>query len=468
MGLRLRLRARRHEALIALRRVFQQIRFVPSTLLWRTFMLIAALMLASVLAWFRVYAFYEREPRAQQGAQTVVSIVNLTRAALVSADPAARRELLFELSDQEGIRVYPTDPKDVLTPLTDRPVLNLLVDKVRAQLGEATRFANAVDNDEGFWVSFRIDGDEYWIALPRERIERKFPLEWVGWGLAALALALAGSYLIVFRVTHPLKALTSAARTVSRAQTPDELDESGPTELATVARAFNRMSRSLAQQQADRALILAGISHDLRTPLARLRLGIELSGADPPTRQGMEADIDEMDKIIGQFLEFARQDDPSQGGESADRIDLKRLVGEVAEPYLKRGADLKADLAELPPVPGRPLALRRLLANLVDNALRHAGETRPIEIGLRQTGEHAVLSVSDRGPGIPPAQVERMKRPFTRLDSARGNAKGSGLGLAIVDRIARNHGGELKLVARDGGGLTAEVLLPIGQIGGIR
>lgn len=431
-------------------------------------MLIAALMLASVLAWFRVYAYYEREPRAQQGAQTVVSIVNLTRAALVNADPLARRELLFELSDREGIRVYPTEPKDILKPLTDRPVLNLLADKVRAQLGEETRFANSVDGDEGFWVSFRIDGDEYWIVLPRERIERKFPLEWVGWGLAALALALAGSYLIVFRVTHPLKALTSAARAVGRAQTPEVLDESGPTELATVARAFNRMSRSLAQQEADRALILAGISHDLRTPLARLRLGIELSGADPLTRQGMEADIDEIDKIIGQFLEFARQDDPAQGSESANPIDLKRLVSEVAELYLKRGADLKTDLADLPSVPGRPLALRRLLANLIDNALRHAGETGPIEIGLRQDGEHAVLSVSDRGPGIPPDQVERMKRPFTRLDSARGDAKGSGLGLAIVDRIARSHGGELKLVPREGGGLTAQIVLPVGQSGELR
>ena len=446
-----------------MRRVFQKIRFAPSTLLWRTFMLIAALMLVSVLAWFRVYAFYEREPRAQQGAQTVVSVVNLTRAALVSANPAARRELLLELSDREGIRVYPTDDKDVLTPLSDRPVLHRLADKVRAQLGEETRFADSVNGDEGFWVSFSIDDDEYWIVLPRERIERTFPLEWVGWGVAGLALALAGAYLIVFRVTRPLKALTAAARAVSRAETHEPLDESGPTELATVARAFNRMSRSLAQQEADRALILAGISHDLRTPLARLRLGIEMSGADQLTREGMESDIDEMDKIIGQFLEFARQDDPSRGGESASQIDLEGLIHEVVEPYLRRGVALTTDLARVPPLPGRALALRRLLANLIDNALRYAGETKPIEITLRHDDQHALLSVSDRGPGIPAAQVERMKRPFTRLNAARSDAKGSGLGLAIVDRIARSHGGELKLLARDGGGLTAQIAMPVGQ-----
>ena len=418
-------------------------------------------MLVSVLAWFRIYSAYEREPRALQGAQTVVSIVNLTRAALVSAVPGARRELLLELSDREGIRVYPTESDDALTPLPDRPVLQLLAARVRAQLGEDTRFASAVDGEPGFWVSFHIEDDDYWLVLPSERFERAFPLEWIGWGLAALALSLAGAYLIVFRVTHPLEALTAAARAVGRAETPEPLDESGPTELATVARAFNRMSRNLAQQDADRALILAGISHDLRTPLARLRLGIEMSGADDPTREGMESDIEEMDRIIGQFLEFARHDDPSRSPESAQAIDLAALVAAVGEPYLKRGMPLTIRLSDTPQIAGREQALRRVLANLIDNALRYAGEDKPIEVTLELSGDQACLAVLDRGPGIPPDQVERMKRPFTRLEAARSDAKGSGLGLAIVDRIVRGHGGELRLLPREGGGLAAQILLPL-------
>lgn len=440
-----------------MRSVLRKLRFAPSTLLWRTFMLIAALMLVSVLAWFRVYAFYEREPRAQQGAQTVVSVVNLTRAALVSADPAARRELLLELSDREGIRVYPVDDKDVLTPLSDRPVLHLLAEKVRAQLGAETRFANSVDGDEGFWVSFRIDEDDYWIVLPRERVERKFPLEWVGWGLAALALALAGAYLIVFRVTHPLKALTAAARAVGRGQTPEPLDESGPTELATVATAFNRMSRSLAQQEADRALILAGISHDLRTPLARLRLGIEISGADEATRDGMAADIEDMDKIIGQFLDFARE----TSGESPELTDLSALVAEVAEQYARRGTAIETSFEPLPALALRRKAIRRVLANLIENALRYAGKETPVALHTRRDGGSVVFEVLDRGPGIPAEQAERLKRPFTRLEGARTDAKGAGLGLAIVDRIARSHGGELRLLPREGGGLAAQVRIQI-------
>lgn len=446
-----------------MRPLFERIRYASSTLLWRTFLLIAALMLVSVLAWFRIYTYYEREPRAQQGAQTVISIINLTRAALVNADPAARRELLLELSDREGIRVYPTNPRDALTPLPDRPVLHLLAERVRAQAGQ-TRFASAVDGEEGFWVSFRIDDDDYWLVLPSERFERKFPLEWIGWGIAALALSLAGAYLIVLRITRPLKALTAAARTVGRAEMPEPLDESGPTELATVTRAFNRMSRSLAQQEADRALILAGISHDLRTPLARLRLGIEMSGADDATRADMETDIEEMDRIIGQFLEFARHDDSERGGESIAPVDLAGLVREVAEPYERRGVALELRLAPLPPVPGRSLALRRVLANLIDNALRYAGSDGPIEITLGSANGHAELTVLDRGPGIPPDQVERMKRPFTRMQGARSDARGSGLGLAIVDRIVRGHGGELRLLPRDGGGLAACILLPFAQV----
>lgn len=446
-----------------MRRSLQRLRLASSTLLWRTFLLIAALMLVSVLAWFRIYSSYEREPRALQGAQTVVSIINLTRAALVNAMPAARRELLLELSDREGIRVYPTEADDVLAPLPDRPVLQLLAARVRAQLGEDTRFASAVDDETGFWVSFHIEDDDYWLVLPSERFERAFPLEWIGWGLAALALSLAGAYLIVFRVTHPLEALTAAARAVGRAETPAPLDESGPTELATVARAFNRMSHNLAQQDADRALILAGISHDLRTPLARLRLGIEMAGADELTREGMESDIEEMDRIIGQFLEFARHDDPSRNPESAQDIDLAALVTAVAEPYLRRGMPLSIRLSDTPRIAGREQALRRVLANLIDNALRYAGEEKPIELSLEVVGDQARLAVLDRGPGIPPDQVERMKRPFTRIEAARSDAKGSGLGLAIVDRIVRGHGGELRLLPRDGGGLAAQILLPLRQ-----
>lgn len=433
-------------------------RFFPRTLLWRTFLLIAALILASVVAYFQIFRIYDREPRARQIAQMVASVVNLTRAALVTAQPDLRRELLIELAEREGIRVYPAEPDDQVTaPPPDQRLIQLVTEEIRRQLGPDTRVAFERDGLPAFWVSFRIDEDEYWVMLPRERIERKFALHWLGWAAAALALALAGAYLIVFRIKRPLAALTGAAADIGHGKIPPPLAESGPAEIETVSRAFNQMTRDLARLEDDRALILAGVSHDLRTPLARLRLGLEMAGADPQLKGGMAADIDEMDRIIGQFLDFAR----TAGGEPVASIDLARLAREVASRYRETGHSLTEDIRPVPELPARKLALRRLISNLLDNAFRY-GE-RDIALHVAPGNDGATIEVLDRGPGIPADEVERLKQPFTRLETARGGKGGSGLGLAIVDRIARLHAGTFDLLPREGGGLIARVVLPVRQ-----
>ncbi|MDP2132165.1 MAG: HAMP domain-containing protein, partial [Sulfuritalea sp.] len=236
-------------------------KLLPRSLLWRTFLFVALLMLLSVVAWFAIFRSYEREPRARQLAQTLVSVANLTRAALVSARPDARRELLRDLSDHEGIHIYPAEAADRIAPLPNRAFLLRVEELVREQLGPHTRLTLEREGERALFVNFRIDDSEdgnYWLALPSERIERVFPLGWLGWGVAALLLSLFGAWLIVYRITRPLKALQQAARQVGAGETPARLDESGPTELATVAHAFNQMSADLAQIDQDRALILAG------------------------------------------------------------------------------------------------------------------------------------------------------------------------------------------------------------------
>ncbi len=441
-------------------------KLLPRSLLWRTFLLVALLMLLSVAAWFFIFTTYEREPRARQLAQTLVSVANLTRAALVSARPEARRELLRDLSDREGIHIYPADAADRVEPLPNRPFLRRVEELVREQLGPATRLTLEREGERALFVNFRIDDSDegdYWLALPRERIERVFPLGWLGWGVAALLLSLLGAWFIVFRITRPLKALQQAARKVGAGETADRLDESGPTELATVARAFNQMSADLAQLDQDRALILAGISHDLRTPLTRLRMGIEMGG-DEGLREGMTADIEEMDKTIGQFLDFAR----SESGEALQDVDVTALLTELAAQYQRRGFNVAVPPAPARCVPTgtfaiaipvRPQALRRAVSNLIDNSLRYAGSESPVELALSAAAGEFSIEVRDSGPGIPPEDVDRMKRPFARLEAARTNAAGAGLGLAIVDRIARSHNGRLELLPREGGGLVARIVL---------
>jgi two-component system, OmpR family, osmolarity sensor histidine kinase EnvZ len=433
-------------------------RLAPRSLLWRTFLLIAVLMLLSVLAWFYIFTSYEREPRARQLGQMIVSIVNLTRASLITARPEARIQLLRELSDREGIHIYPAEADDQIAPLPERPFLKRVEMLVREQLGDTTRLALERDGEQALFVSFSIEDDAYWVALPRERLERHFPLQWLGWGAAAVLLSLAGAWLIMFRVTRPLKALERAAAEIGQGRHPAPVAERGPREIATLARNFNQMNADLARLDDDRALILAGISHDLRTPLTRLRMAIEMSAADTATQRDMVADVEEMDRSIGQFLDFARTD----AGEPLAATDLAVLLDELAGQYRRRGADVAVDASGMATatVPVRPKAIRRAIANLVDNALRHAGADRPVELRLSGNADVVVIDVRDRGPGIAAADAERLKLPFTRLEVARTDAIGTGLGLAIVDRVARGHGGTLDLLPREGGGLIARITLP--------
>jgi two-component system, OmpR family, osmolarity sensor histidine kinase EnvZ len=426
---------------------------LPRTLLWRSFLLISLLMVISATAWFQILRSSEREPRARQLAQMVVSVVNLTRAALVTAKADKRRELLAELSEREGIRVYPADPGDRIARSPDGSFVRMLHAEVRQKLGEETRFASGVGEQRGFFISFRIDDDEYWVMLPRERIERPFPWQWLGWTALALLLSLVGAWLIVSRINRPLKALATAAADIGKGKTPAPLPESGPVEIQTLAQSFNQMSQDLAHLDADRALILAGVSHDLRTPLSRLRLSTEMSASDDKLE--MIADIAEMDSIIGQFLDFAR----TQSDEQLVPTDLSDLAREAVERELRLGHAVTADIAPVPEQPLRRMGVKRMIANLLDNALAYGGND--VCVATRSEGGKLILEVLDRGPGIPPGEAERLKQPFTRLEQARSDKGGSGLGLAIVDRIVRHHGGSFDLIAREGGGLIARVSLPL-------
>jgi two-component system, OmpR family, osmolarity sensor histidine kinase EnvZ len=429
---------------------------LPRSLLWRTFLLITLLMLVSLIAWIAIIDLSEREPRARAIAQQVASIVNLTRAALITAAPAKRLELLRDLSQREGIRVYPYEREEAVIDLPDSAMLRLITAAVRQELGADTQLKLEQEGLSGLLVSFRIDDEQYWIALPRERIESQMPWQWIGWSAAAAFLALIGAWFIVSRINRPLRALTDAAAQLATGTRPQPLAEAGATELRTLAGAFNRMTISLERAESERALLLAGVSHDLRTPLARLRLAAEmLSDHDTAMTEGMVQDIEDMDAIIDQFLDFARD----AAGEAVEpAADLNTIVDAVVARYARRSKPVSARLQALPPAPLRPMAMQRLVINLVDNALRYAGT--PVEIETRAEGDNIVLAVLDRGPGIPPEQTQRMLQPFTRMEASRSGATGSGLGLAIVQRIAAVHSGRVDLLQRPGGGFEARITLP--------
>jgi two-component system osmolarity sensor histidine kinase EnvZ len=429
----------------------------PRSLLWRSVLLIAALLVVANLAWVQIFRVAERIPRAQRTAQQIASVVNITRWALITADAGKRYELLAELSQSEGIQVYVANSGERLAPLPDRPYIRELAAELRRQLGPDTRITLTRDGVPGVWVSFRIDEEELWVFMPRSRIERNEPLRWAGWAAMVLVLALGGAYLIVSLINRPLRELTRAAAQMGRGATPQPVTEKGPSEISALARAFNQMADDLKRLDDERALLLAGVSHDLRTPLSRIRLSLEMMDdrGDAQLRAGIVQDIEDIDGAIGQFLDFARLRDAEA---PAARSDLNALVDGVVARYVRAGKAVRFQPGAIAPLPLRHRAAGRLVANLIDNALRHGG-SGDIEVITGQAGTRVFLEVLDRGPGIPAEDAERMLQPFTRLDSARGGS-GTGLGLAIVARIAQMHGGTVELLPREGGGLRARVELP--------
>ncbi len=431
-----------------------------SGLFWRTFFLLAFLIAASMAAWVASFRVVERTPRSEQIAAQVVSIVTITRAALMHSAPLLRRELLFELATTQGIRVYPREAEDLLTPLPDSDLIRLVQDNVRTRLATDTQYAGAVNGIRGFWVSFSIEDDAYWLMLDRERIERTSGIQWVGWAGVTLLLSLIGAAFISRLINQPLSRLSLAARVVARGKVPTPLPDTGPAEIREANQSFNQMVHDLQQVESDRAVILAGISHDLRTPIARMLLEVEMAGLADDARRGMQSDLAQMEAIIAQFLDYAR---PAGAGTHTD-IDLSALLRKVAlEAERSPGIRVTMQIADGLIIHGNPTEIERVMSNLVENARRYGkildGDATLLSISASSADGQVMIEVADRGPGLPEKQIPHLLRPFTRMDAARSEANGAGLGLAIIDRIVQRHHGRLEIKNREGGGLAVRVWL---------
>ncbi len=442
--------------------VYNRLAWLRSGLFWRTFFLLAFLIAASMAAWVTSIRIVERIPRANQIAAQVVSVVTITRAALTHSAPDLRRELLFDLASNEGIRIYPLEQDDRVEPSRDTVLMPVIQSSVREQLGEDTKFASAVNDVAGFWVSFKIDDDEYWLMLDRERIERTSGIQLLGWGTATLLLSLLGAVFISRLINQPLALLTAAARSIAKGRHPEPLPERGPTEIREANRSFNQMVSDLNRIETDRAIILAGISHDLRTPISRMLLEVEMASLAHDARQGMQSDLAQMDAIISQFLDYARPAD----NHNVTIIDVTQLLADAAREAARLpGVQVSTHLGDAMFVKGNPVDIQRVLNNLIENARRYGriakGDTAEIRMECRKEDQRAAIIISDNGPGVPPTDIERLLRPFTRLDSARGQANGAGLGLAIVDRVIKRHHGTLTLENKAEGGLSIKIILPL-------
>jgi two-component system, OmpR family, osmolarity sensor histidine kinase EnvZ len=425
---------------------------LSNRLLVRTALLFTLLLIISQFIWIAVGSLLFLKPVRAGYVTQLAAYVKLARSALASMPRDARPAFLKQVNRQSNIRVIPIYPPygEAMAPEREFPAP--MATSLRSMAGNDVS-ARMGSPEANTWIRFVAGGQPYWLVVSPGR--PPFPVPLLASIVIALVVSTGGAYLLIARLNRRLHAVVEASRAIGRGEIPAAIAVEGPDEIQELSRGFNQMSEGLQRLDAERRLMLAGISHDLRSPLVRLRLNVELSeaGLDSTTAGAMVRDIKEIDAILGQFLEFARD----ESDEPAQQCDLNAIVSEVCEGYRLSGHDVKAVLGPVEPANLRSVAVRRLITNLVDNGVRYA--QKQIEVATsRNDDDQIVLTVADRGPGIRSGSPDALIKPFVREDESRSKP-GSGLGLTLVDRIARAHGGSVKLMNRPDGGLLVCVTL---------
>jgi two-component system osmolarity sensor histidine kinase EnvZ len=317
-----------------------------------------------------------------------------------------------------------------------------------------------VNGQPGLWVGFTIENDPYWLHADAARLTPLTTSTWFVWVGIALAATVFGSVAIARLINRPLQQLSFAASRIREGEFESRLDEDTMTnEIRQVNMGFNRMARELAKIEEDRAVMLAGISHDLRTPLARLRLEAEMSVADEEARRNIASDIDQLDAIIDKFMDYARPGDTQLKPVALDAL-VDREATALREPtQIRVESRLAIDLL----VMADETELGRVFGNLFENARRYARDPATgvarVEVTYTRQGPWVVVSVRDHGPGVPAEKLPLLTTPFYRGDKARTAATGAGLGLAIVEKSMQRMGGTLDLANAEGGGFVVRLRL---------
>ena len=435
-------------------------------LFWRTFILLMFLIVFCVMGWLQSFRVLNETPYVQATAQQIVSMANLTRYALISADPVYRSDLLLVLANREGLRILPKEPTDKVVPLSQGGSYASSIEDIKAtvrySLGAGTVLAERVNDEPGLWVSFTIDGDAYWLRTNATILNPPYGKTWLWWALAAFVASILCAVLITSRLTAPLNQLSLTAREFGRGRVPKTLPEdSGPEEIRELNASFNRMVQDITRVEKDREVLLAGVSHDLRTPITRLRLETELADLPEDTHRAMVSDLEQMERIVNQFMDYARRNSLPLAA-----VDLSRLVSDavrIARIDIDPGVRLRVSIDPDIWVMAHSIEMSRVVQNLYTNALRY-GKSQDgvldLTVELKREDDKAVLIVSDCGPGLDMSQAGLLMRPFERGDAARGGTAGSGLGLAIVERIVRRCSGTVSLSATVPHGLTVTIRIP--------
>ena len=433
-------------------------RLRPATLFGRTALTIATTLLSFTLVSMGAMIYFVVIPMAKRSADDFAAEFVSAAHALQELPEEQHEQLKEELLVDHGLIVTERIPGKA-RELMDTPYLMFFRESLNRLAGEEL----AIIGDEPgplIWVDVPAHGRMHRIGFDRERLGTNPPLALAAIIIGGAGLTLLVSLLEVRRVVNPLDRLSKAVRDVRLGQKPKPVEETGPEEIVALARTINRLSTDISEMAENRTVMIAGISHDLRTPLTRLAIAVEMieEQSRPELIAGIRRDLDAMNDLISQFLEFTRGGDD---GGSLVQVDLWKMIEVLAADLEREGAVLRLHRNDPPCVFFiNSIALQRVLANLLKNAAQY-GKGKPVDVTLHCSSAEVAIEVCDRGPGIPADDVESAFRPFHRLQPARElKTGGSGLGLAIVKAIALKHNWTIELLPREGGGTVARLSLP--------
>lgn len=419
----------------------------PASLLLRTSATLGVSALAIALVSILALDRFVTTPIAEQSADDEAALLVLSAQTWVELPPLARPYFELELVESHGLVVSPEVRP--LAPLeADRPWMDLLQAQLDGRVGETVRL---LEGDDLVWAEIPMGGFRLQIGFSPDRRDVEPLSVALVIFVAGAAIVLGASLLIVQRITRPLDAVAQSARRFRGGTMPEPLPETGPSELVTLARSFNTMAHEISELISNRTTLLAGISHDLRTPLARMRLAIELlpEETDPVLARRLSRNLEEMDALLSETLQFAR----GLSGEDVAQVPLHAFLEDLVEGIGDAGVSLDWQAGEERERALDPGALRRVLTNLVANALQYAGPPVVLEVPPPDARGDLAVRVLDRGPGIPEGDRERIFQPFFRLESSRSQRTGgSGLGLAIVRQLGEAQGWRVEVSDRPGGG----------------
>jgi two-component system osmolarity sensor histidine kinase EnvZ len=427
----------------------------PRSLFGRTAAMFLILVVLFQLFILSVAYFFIARPLLRTSTNDLAALIVLSAERWVELPPEA-----LPFYQEELERSYQLWAMPATTPLTGRvsllPFITHLEASLSQRLGRAVVIRQSAARDE-YWVDIPMDTRSVRFGFSRARIGTNPPIAMLLLVVSGVLLSLVAAVVVARRLTRPLAQLALSAGRVGRGETPEDLEETGPRELVTVVRSFNRMAQQVRQLLQNRTTLLAGVSHDLRTPIARLRMAMELlrHNPDPVLLDNMERYLDEMNGLIAYFIEFTQ----GISAEQRDSVDMNELVGEIVASARAAEATVVWQPVSACVMSVPLLAVQRIVRNFLDNAIRY-GADQEVEVRLACERGRVVIEVHDRGPGIPPDQRERVFQPFVRLEQSRNvRTGGTGLGLAIAWQIAKAQGWELSLLERKDGGTVARLVV---------